>query len=147
MSRRIREHPRSFGLRLVIELRTAGRQHRPFGFIEVRRPGSAGEATLMMGVRPLRRTGAREIAGKEGWTPTVRSLPPSTSGDPMPHPARVATTRAYVQLIASRPSSARFSSAISACPRSLVSAYASGGDSCSSAFRGPFARSSESHPS
>jgi hypothetical protein len=34
MSRRIREHPRSLGLRLVIELRTAGRQHRPFGFIE-----------------------------------------------------------------------------------------------------------------
>lgn len=37
---------------------------------------------------------------------------------PMPHPARVAMTRAFFQLFTSRPSSARFSLAISACPRS-----------------------------
>lgn len=38
MPRRIREHPRSFGVRLVIELRPAESQHGSFGLIEVVNP-------------------------------------------------------------------------------------------------------------
>jgi hypothetical protein len=38
MPRRIREHPRSFGVRLVIELRPTESQYGSFGLIEVVNP-------------------------------------------------------------------------------------------------------------